>query len=216
VFRRLVLWIAGILVAVVLVVVLAFRFSPWPSVAIIEYMFSKGDTAFDVALLRHVPPGISARINIAYGDDPVERLDVFQPEGTDQALPTIVWVHGGAWIAGSKEAVANYLKVLAGNSYTTVGIEYSTGFGSVYPKPVEQVNEALAYLVSHAIELKIDPTRIILAGDSAGAQIAAQTALIITDPGYAKRLGRRGWPHGRSTARYDASVGRLRHRGGQR
>jgi len=42
-------------------------------------------------------------------------------------------VHGGGWVAGSKEGIANYLKILAGHSYTTVGVEYSTGFGATHP-----------------------------------------------------------------------------------
>lgn len=98
-------------------------------------------------------------------------------------------MHGGGWIAGSKDGIASYLKVLAGHGYTTVGVEYSTGFGANYPKPVEQVNAALGYLVRNAAELNIDPDAIVLAGDSAGAQIGAQLAIITTDPSYALRMG---------------------------
>lgn len=186
--KRLLLWAGGILAALVVVVLLAFRLSPWPSVALIKYMFAGNDAASEGRLARHVPAGIVTRPDIAYGPSPSDRLDVFYREGTN-AQPTVVWVHGGAWIAGSKEGISNYLRVIAGAGYTTIAVEYSTGYGTVYPEPVRQVNAALAYVVGHAAELNVDPTRLVLAGDSAGAQIASQVALIATDPIYADKIG---------------------------
>jgi acetyl esterase/lipase len=186
--RRILLWIAGVVAALAIVVVLAFRLSPWPSVAIIEYTFANNDVASEAALAKHVPPGIVTVADVAYGTGPDERADVFYRDGAG-AQATVVWVHGGAWIAGSKEGVSNYLRILAGEGFTTVALEYSTGYGSVYPKPVEQVNAALAYLLAHAAELHVDPARIVIAGDSAGAQIASQVALLTTDAGYAGQLG---------------------------
>jgi len=52
-----------------------------------------------------------------------------------------------------------------------------------------QVNMALDHLVRNATDLHIDPEAIVLAGDSAGAQIAAQLAIITTDVAYARRIG---------------------------
>src|SRR5690606_3747751 len=69
------------------------------------------------------------------------------------------------------------------------GVEYSTAPGSTYPTPVRQVGLAIKYLVDHSEAFALDPNAIVLAGDSAGAQIAAQTALIITDADYASSVG---------------------------
>jgi acetyl esterase len=168
---------------------LAFRLSPWPSVALIAYAFSDGDRASEAALAKHVPAGILARTDLRYGPGSDEIFDVYRRKDARTGQAAIVWVHGGAWIAGSKGGVANYLKVLAGSGFTTIGVEYSTGYGSRYPRPVEQVNAALDYIVRHAAELGLDPDRIVLAGDSAGAQIAAQVALLTTNPSYARSLG---------------------------
>ncbi len=187
--KRFLLLLVGIVLGLIAVIVLAVRLSPWPSVAVISYMFSKGDQSSETALEKHVPPGIVTKRGIPYGEGKDEVFDINFPSGTDRPLPTIVWIHGGGWIGGSKEGIANYLKVLSGHGYSTVGVEYSTGFGSTYPKPVEQVNRALGYLQQHAVELNVDPDAMVLAGDSAGAQIAAQIAIITTDPGYAERIG---------------------------
>jgi len=187
--KRILIWLLGTVVVLVVAIVLAFRFTPWPSVAIIQQAFSRGDQASEAALAKHVPNNVVTRRDLTYGKGRDEIFDINYPEGTNRPLPTIVWVHGGGWVAGSKDGIANYLKVLAGYGYTTVGVEYSHGFGATYPKPVEQVNAALGYLVRNAAELNIDPDAIVLAGDSAGAQIGAQLAIIVTDASYATQMG---------------------------
>lgn len=187
--KRVLVWLLGIIVVLVAAVVLAVQLSPWPAVAIIQHAFSRGDQASEAALEKHVPDSIVTRRNLAYGEGPDEIFDVNYPEGTSGPRRTIVWVHGGGWVAGSKDGIANYLKVLAGYGYTTVGVEYSHGFGVTYPKPVEQVNAALGSLARNAAELNIDPKGIVLAGDSAGAQIAAQLTITTTDPSYAGQIG---------------------------
>src|SRR5258708_39716734 len=109
--KRILIWLLATIVVLVMLIVLAFRFSPWPSVAIIQQAFSRGDRASEAALKKHVPDRIVTRRDLAYGKGPDEILDINYPEGTNRPLPTIVWVHGGGWIAGSKDGIANYLKV---------------------------------------------------------------------------------------------------------
>ncbi|MDQ2621492.1 MAG: alpha/beta hydrolase, partial [Actinomycetota bacterium] len=103
--------------------------------------------------------------------------------------PVIVWIHGGAWISGARGDIANYLRILAGRGMVTVGVDYSIAPASRYPAPLRQVNRALGFLSENSAELGIDPGRIVLAGDSAGSQIAAQVAALTTDPGYASKIG---------------------------
>lgn len=187
--KRFLIWTFLSLAVLAGLIVVAFQVSPLPSVFAIRYIFSKGDQAAMSALASHVPPGVSERLDLAYGDGPNEIFDIFYPDGTNQPLPTIVWVHGGAWIGGNKEGVANYLRILAGQGYTTVGIDYTVAPAAIYPTQTGQVLTALGYLTENATALNIDPTRIILAGDSAGSQLASQTAAIITSPDYAARVG---------------------------
>ena len=187
--KRFIVWSVGILVALIVAVVLAFRFSPWPSVALINHAFSKGDKASEAALQKYVPAGIVTRRDVAYGAGRDETLDLYYQEKTTGPQPTIVWVHGGGFVAGSKDGIANYMRMLAGHGYTMVALEYSKGYGSNYPKPVEQVNAALAFLIRYAADYRIDPSALILAGDSAGAQIASQVTLLTTNPAYARELG---------------------------
>ena len=189
---RVLIW--TLLVAAVLsaAVYAAFKLSPWPAALIIRRTFDMEGVKVSQALERHVPAGISTILNQRYGKTDDESLDVYYPsaiEGSGKTLPAIVWVHGGGWIAGSKDQVANYLRVLAGKGYTVVGVDYSLAPASTYPTPVSQVLASLAYLEDNAGRLHINPSRIFLAGDSAGAQIAAQTANVISVPSYAEAVG---------------------------
>jgi len=188
---RLAIVIFTILPLLLLSALVAFQVSPWPSVLLMRRAFNKDAESASLALEKHVPPALSAQLNERYDPaDPDALLDVFYPSAiTDKPLPTIVWVHGGGWVSGSKDDIANYGKVLAGKGYTVVGVDYSLAPGKTFPTPIRQVNAALGYLVDNAERLRIDPDYIVLAGDSGGAHIAAVTANAIAVPSYAAMLG---------------------------
>lgn len=188
-------WIAYVLIGLVVVaaaVYAAFTLSPWPSVLLIRYAFEKDAAERNRALEKQVPGNVSELRDQRYGESADALLDVFFPSdaGTSgRILPTIVWIHGGGFISGTKEHVAPYLKILAGRDYTTVGLDYSVAPGARYPTPVIQANEALSFLTENSARYHIDTTRLFLAGDSAGSQIAAQLAATISDPAYAATVG---------------------------
>lgn len=191
--RKVLLSAIGIVAVFAIGVYAAFQLSPWPSVLLIRYAFHVDGTKTIAALEKHVPADVSANLDVRYlPDDPQALMDIYFPsslDGTERTLPTIVWVHGGGFVYGDKGDVANYLKILASKGYTTVSVGYSIAPGAIYPSPVRQVNAALGYLKERGANLHVDASRIVLAGDSAGAQIVAQTANIISDPAYAREVG---------------------------
>jgi acetyl esterase/lipase len=192
-WRAWILGAIGVVVALVVLVVITFQVSPWPGSLFIRYEFDKGGKKTEAALQKHVPGGVDSVLNQQYKvGDKDAKLDVYYPSSaaiTNKALPTVVWVHGGAWVSGSKENVAPYLKILASSGYTVVGIDYSIAPEKKYPTPVLQTNEALKYVQQNAARLHIDPQQFVLAGDSAGSQIAAQVAAMISDNTYAQAVG---------------------------
>ena len=140
---KILVWIIGSAVALLAILLLAFRLSPWPSVLVIRRAFDKGAAEASQALEKHVPPGVAAVRNETYdAADPDGHLDVFFPadvKDSDRALTTIVWIHGGAWISGTKDQIANYAKILAGHGYTVVGVDYSVAPGKTYPTQLRGV-----------------------------------------------------------------------------
>lgn len=191
--RRLWKWLIGI-VATILVLIaavwIAFQVSPWPNSMLIRYEFDKGGEKTSQALEKYVPTGISSMDNIQYrANDTDAYLDVFYPEKTTGTLPTVVWVHGGAWVSGNKDEIDNYLKILAGRGFTTISVNYSIAPEHQYPTPLYQLNDALGYIEEHAEHLHVDKNQLFLAGDSAGSQIVAQMGTIITSESYANLVG---------------------------
>lgn len=181
----------GVIVAIVAVVAIIGSITPWPSAMVIRSVFTKGGDDTAAEMKKHVPDTkLTETLGVSYSDDGVDTtMDVFSPASATGPLPTIVWIHGGAWISGSKENVDPYMRILAAEGYTTIAVNYTIGPEGVYPLAVHQLNDALAYIDEHAEELGVDPTQIVLAGDSAGGQLASQMATLITNPDYAEIMG---------------------------
>jgi acetyl esterase len=186
-------WAFGSVGLLIVAVYVAFQISPWPTVLLLRRGWDAGGIATNRALQRFVPAGVTDQLNLRYdAADADASLDVFYPSTvveTGKALPTVVWIHGGSWVAGSKDYIANYLRILASRGFTTVGVNYTLAPTRTYPTPIKQVNEAFGFISKNAAQLHVNPDQLFLAGDSAGAQIAAQLAEIFSSPSFAKDVG---------------------------
>lgn len=180
-------------VAVGVLVLLAgvlFVVTPWPAALLIRGLFEQGARDTVAEMLPYVPATpLTEALDVAYGDAGADTtLDVFSPASSTGPLPTVIWIHGGAWISGFKEDVDPYARMLAAEGYTTVSLNYTVSPETVYPTAIGQLNSAIGFLVQHADQYRIDPDRIVIAGDSAGANLTSQLALITTNPEYARTL----------------------------
>lgn len=183
-------WTAGIILGIIVVIMVAFRVSPWPGALVIRAVFSSDDTKVLQALEKHPPSRpITAITNQVYREgDGDALLDVYYPEGTTTALPTIIWTHGGAWLSGSKDNVPPYYKLLAAEGFTVIAPNYSLAPERTYPHAIRQLNDMHGYIQQNAEKFHVDSSKIILAGDSAGAQLSSQMAALITNPSYAAEM----------------------------
>lgn len=189
--------LAGILSAVV-VVSIVFAASPWPSAMLIRGIFEENANKMAARMAPFAPNGIASQLDLQYAEGSSEpmvspsdftTLDVFYPEGTSEPLGTVIWTHGGAWISGNKSNDRTYFELLAQAGYTVVGLNYTYGPEAQYPTAVHELNQAHRFIVANAESLNVDPTRIVLAGDSAGSQLSSQMANLITNPEYAEEMG---------------------------
>lgn len=121
--------------------------------------------------------------------DDKNKYDIYLPNDVKEDLPTIVWAHGGAFVAGSKDGIENYAVMLANEGYTVVGVDYEWAPEIKYPGQVRQIEECLQQLKNVQTEYHLNLDNIVLVGDSAGAHIAAQAVLLATNPEYEKALG---------------------------
>src|SRR6266568_433119 len=186
-------WIAGSLLGFVLIVLLAFRISPWPGAMVIRLVFDRGGHKTLVRLQESIPAQpVRVLANQQYGNNSKELLDAYVPQAAISArktLPVVVWTHGGAWLSGDKKDSAPYYSLLADQGFVVVSLDYSLAPEKTYPTQLHQLNDAYAYLQANATRLHINPGKTVLAGDSAGAQLSSQMAAIITSPSYANEVG---------------------------
>lgn len=118
------------------------------------------------------------------------RLDANVPEGKGP-FPAAIIVHGGAWVTGDrKRSVAPLFEPVSDAGFAWFSISYRLA-NMIDPKSVasaaaeaalmggavDDVRQAVAFVKTHASEYNVDPNRIVLIGESAGAQLAAMAAL---------------------------------------
>ena len=103
---------------------------------------------------------------------------VYRPSaGT--ALPVVMWIHGGGWVTGSLETHDQLCRQLADDtSAIVVSVDYRLAPEAKFPSAVDDCVAAWRWISEHASELGGDPARIAIAGDSAGGNLAAVTALV--------------------------------------
>jgi acetyl esterase/lipase len=103
------------------------------------------------------------------GDRPL-KLDLYLPQGRIHP-PLIVWVHGGAWRSGSKSSMP--LGKLVDAGYAVASVDYRLSTEARFPAQIHDLKAAIRFLRAHSREWKVSPRKIAIAGDSAGAHLAA-------------------------------------------
>ena len=99
-------------------------------------------------------------------------------------LPLIVFFHGGGWVVGSRETHDSLARQLAHASGAAVlSVDYRLAPEHAFPAAIDDAFLATKWATEHADELDIDPSRIAVAGDSAGGNLAACVALRARDEG---------------------------------
>src|SRR3974390_138873 len=109
--------------------------------------------------------------------------DLYLPQGAAKA-PVLIGVHGGGWQLGNRKFYNNMGSYLARNGIAVFAIEYRLMAPGVktYPGAVYDVRAAVQFVRAKAPELGLDPERIGLIGDSAGAHLSALVALAGSEP----------------------------------
>lgn len=117
------------------------------------------------------------------GPHGAQLVRIYRPneEGT---LPVIVFYHGGGFVINDVEAVDPMCRKLAAiTGFAVASVDYRKAPEFKFPVPVEEALFALKWISDHAPELDLDREKIVVAGDSAGGNLAAVVAQLARDQG---------------------------------
>ena len=147
--------------------------------------FIPGRGGFDLAETRAWARGRAGRgesvSHVAEVDAGGIPCRLFRPK---PSAPAMLYLHGGGWALGSVEEAEPLCRAIANDSgWAVLAVGYRLAPEHPYPAAVEDVERAVAWLVRHGGAVGLDSSRLALAGDSAGANLAAAVALRARDRG---------------------------------
>ncbi len=107
------------------------------------------------------------------------KLDVYRRMGAQGPQPTLLYIHGGGWIGGSKGGAVSLLLPWLEMGFTVVNVEYRLARGSEAPAAVEDCLCALRWMAGRGAQTyNIDLTKIVISGESAGGHLSLTTGMI--------------------------------------
>jgi acetyl esterase/lipase len=136
---------------------------------------------------------VEAILDRPYGDDALQRIDVYLPRkpadaGTDTGpaagagrRPAVLWIHGGGWTEGDKRHGPNAISVLSdllvGRGFVAFACNYRLRPAHTHPAQVDDVQRAVRWIRANADRYHVDPGRIGAVGISAGGHLASMLAV---------------------------------------
>jgi len=110
-------------------------------------------------------------LDIAYGEDPKQKLDLYPPRG-EPSGPVFVFIHGGGFVEGDRSHYGYIARPFAADGIATVVISYRLS-PNHYPNQVHDVHAALEWVYLKIAAYGADPERIVIGGHSAGAILSS-------------------------------------------
>jgi len=125
------------------------------------------------------PRALSDDIAIPAGPSGSVPVRLLRPASVPGKLPIVVYLHGGGWVTGSPDSCDRLARdIMAASNAAVAVVHYSRSPESRYPVALEQTYGVAAWLAEHGEALGLDGSRLALAGDSSGANLAAATAIL--------------------------------------
>lgn len=110
------------------------------------------------------------------------RYDIFTPPGAPRNAPGVLLIHGGAWLQGEPAQLRGYGIFLGRLGYVCVSAAYRLSGEAKWPAQIHDVKAALRWMRANAATLGVDPARIAVHGNSAGAHLALMLAATPNKP----------------------------------
>jgi acetyl esterase/lipase len=135
--------------------------------------------------LRNAPPlPLSVTVNVRYTHDEWPQAlhaDIYQPDEAGP-FPAVLMIHGGGWIGGKRQDMHRTARAVARHGYVVMNASYRLAPRWRFPAQLQDIQQALLWLRTHADQYRVRADRIASWGYSAGAHLALLPALL--SPGH--------------------------------
>jgi acetyl esterase/lipase len=125
---------------------------------------------------------MNANITYRTGSNQQLKMDIYYRRGVTTPQPTLVYMHGGFWVAGAKETAITGLLPWLEMGWNVVNVEYRLGIASdpttLAPAAVDDCFCALRFVASLPANYNIDKNKIVVTGESAGGHLALSMGII--------------------------------------
>jgi len=133
--------------------------------------------------LSYKHPDVERIADVPYGDLGRHRLDVYRHRSGANGAPTLLQVHGGAWVIGDKKQQGRPLmNHLAARGWVCFAPNYRLSPRATWPDHLVDVKRAIAWVREHGAEYGADPGFLVITGGSAGGHLSALAALTQNEP----------------------------------
>jgi acetyl esterase len=126
-----------------------------------------------------LPAEIENRV-IPGGPNEQVSIHIVRPQvNMEKTLPVVIYTHGGGWVLGGFDTHERLVRELANKANVAiVFVDYTPSPDAQYPIPVEEAYAATKWFTENGNSINVDPTRLAVAGDSVGGNMAAAVTLL--------------------------------------
>jgi acetyl esterase len=147
------------------------------------YTLSPAEARSVLARAQSIPVGKPSAqiedITLPVGPNGSVPIRVIRPVGATEVLPVVMYFHGGGWILGDRDTHDRLIREIAvGAEAAVIFVDYARSPEVRYPVAIEQAYAATRYVADNGANLRIDPLRLAVAGDSVGGNMAAAVTLM--------------------------------------
>lgn len=131
-------------------------------------------------------PDLVIKKDVAYGEHAPQKLDLYAPEGAENA-PVMIYIHGGGWMKGDKKAVGEKPEFFSNQGWLFISANYRLLPDGRHPANAEDVAAAVAWVHDNVAKVGGNPDQIFIMGHSAGCHLVS---LVATDGRHLEKVGK--------------------------
>jgi acetyl esterase/lipase len=159
---------------------------PLVTLAASGFAQTSGQLSPTAAWATHAANEYQVYPNVTYltmGDTQL-KMDIYRRRTATTPQPTLIYMHGGFWVAGNKEGAILSLLPWMEMGWNVINVEYRLGPNTLAPGALEDCFCALRYVAQQAMMYNVDVGRIVVTGESAGGHLALSLGILPESEGF--------------------------------